>query len=299
MFQPTYSERKYENKLAFNYYNFPAGLREELLQIFCSHLDVEWRDVLMEELRRRTHRKYLGDLFGIAASLENFCRKAPSIYLLDAVEICLTLLFDIHKGEARAEDAVRPVIDSFNQAFNRFNVGFYVVGRVVVREDSRYYDAKVIRQVYELLFAAGFEEALANFQHALGWLRYDPMNFEAVQHYAEASLAETANELLRKHKDSGVTQNLPMHQALEQACRLSQLPPAAGAIVGEISAAFDRIMNACRAVQSTEGDLRWPEEGPCFSRFAVNMMAAGIMLLMQLNKNIVISGKLSEWDMFE
>jgi hypothetical protein len=29
------------------------------------------------------------------------------------------------------------------------------------------------------------------------------------------------------------------------------------------------------------------------------MMAAGIMLFMQLNKNIVISGKLSEWDMFE
>ncbi len=299
MFQPTYSERKFENKLAFNYYNFPDGLREELLQVFCSHLDTGSQTVLMEELRRRTHRKYLGDLFGVAANLENFCRKAPSIYILDAVEICLTFLFDIHKSEARAEDAVRPVIDAFNQAFHRFNVGFYVVGQVVVREDSRYYDAKVIRQVYELLFAAGFEEALVNFQHALGWLRYDPMNFEAVRYYAEAALAETANELLRKHKDSGVTRDLPLSQALERVCRLSQLPSAAGAIVGEISTAFDRIMKACNTVQSEESDLRWPEEAPCFSRFAVNMMAAGIMLFMQLHKNIVISGKLSEWDMFE
>ncbi len=280
MERQTYSERTYQNKLSFNYYNFCDELRSVLCRIVIENLPGTLHKHLLEAVHKRARGAFTGDAFRVFADMERFFHKAPSIYLLDGVEIFVGMLFD---DCDRKEREIKPIIDAINRAFGDFNAGFYVLGRALLQQESRYYDVRVIRQVYELLFAPGFEEALVNFQHALGWLRHDPTDFKAIGYYAEEALRQTVVELLRRHVNLAMIDKMDLHQALAAFARIPALPATCVAVLETVAESFRKIMAACESARS----LSYDDMPECLPRFALNVLAAGLIMIMQAERELL------------
>ena len=289
MERQTYSQRKYANRMAFNYYNFGDELRAALFRIVADNLPPALHEHMLSRVRERAHGTFLGEAFHVFADMERFFHKAPSIYLLDGIELFVAALFE---QCGKNEHDLAPVIEAINRAFADFNAGFFVLGRVLLQQDSRYYDDEVIRRAYELLFAPGFEEALVNFQHALGWLRHDPTDWNATAYYAQEALRQTVMELLRRH----VNPRMPdkdLRQALGEFSQIPDLPAPCVAALRAAADSFDRIMAACSGAR----DLPGVDMPHSLSRFALNVMAAGLMMIMQTEREYLHESDKGKFEM--
>ena len=282
MERQTYSQRKYANRMAFNYYNFGDELRAVLYRIVVDNLPPGLHEHLLAQARERAHGVFTGDAFHVFADMERFFHKAPSIYVLDGIELFVAALFEQCN---KTEREIAPVVEAINRAFADFNAGFFVVGRLLLQQQSRYYDVEVIRRVYELLFAPGFEEALVNFQHALGWLRHDPVDWNAVAYYAQEALRQTVMELLRRHVNPRMPDQA-LHQALVEFSQISKLPAPCVAALRATADSFRNIMAACEVARN----LPRADTPHTLARFALNIMAAGLLMIMQTEREYLHDG---------
>jgi len=293
-----FSERGYENRPCYNYYQFSPQFRAEFAGLLNETASAAIMGALLHFVETSRGVKYakIDDLS--PASVYQFINTAPAVYFLDLVERFIHLYRDSWPPAERAE-RTKELVDAVNHIFDEYNIGWVVVGRVVARRDSIYFDAKVVRKAYRLLFAAGFETALAAFEGALDALNAEPPDPQGAVSRAEAALTLTLKELLHRYKDSGLWDGMTAREAVDRAAALPNFPreaiDAGRPVLSLISGTIQMVRNMPGVERVKEGDFA-PQHA-C-ATFALNVVGAYIILLLQLNKDLIATGEMSEWDIF-
>ncbi len=294
-----FSQRKYENRPCFIYFKFPQAFRNELAALVEQASSPALAEALVHSLPPEKRAKHFGHFEPPEAGVKHYIDSAPSVYVLDLIEQFIRVYHDSWGAEQGVE-RTQELAAAINDLFHKYNLGFSVVGKVVMRRDSRYFDARIIRRVYSLLLAVGFEEALWAFERAIEAISGKGANYDQAVQYAEAALACTLMELLCRYRDSGKVHQMALRELLAKAETLRGFPRQA--LAGGWTVA--QSLWDARQMISAETESKPPKPGDyspahACANFALNMTGAYILFLLQLNKSLILSGRLSEWDLFE
>lgn len=292
-----FTEREYENLPTFNYYHLTPEFRAEFLALLRHSASA----AILQELAQafppppRTQGLILQ---APKSDIEEFLDHVSAERMMDFVEKFIALYqeaWGVKDGASRASE----MAGAINNLFEKHNLGYSVIGKDVIRRDSKYFDAKVVRRAYRLLFAAGFEPALAAFERAIEHTNTKREDYRVALHDAEAAVALTLKELLRRYVNSGKHPDLPLAGLIGMAEQLPAFPRAA---IEASRAVVNFLENAMKMVHGLPVDINLkPGDRPpvyAVANFALNMAGAYIILLLQLNKSLVATGDLSEWDYF-
>jgi hypothetical protein len=293
-----FSERVYENRPCYNYYQFPPELREEFRRLLNETASPAIMQALQQFVETSKGTRYAKIDENSPASVGQFISTAPAVYLLDLVETFMRLYREAWPP-AEADERARELADSLNHLFNEHNIGWSVVGKIVSRRDSIHFDQKVVRKAYRLLFAAGFEPALAAFEGALEALNAKPPDASRAVAHAEAALTLALEELLHRYKDSGLWDGITAQEAVDRAAALPHFPreaiDAGRPVLALIGGSIQMLRTMPGVEKLKEGD--YTPQHAC-AVFTVNIVGAYIILLLQLNKDLIATGDMSEWDIF-
>jgi len=293
-----FSERGYANRPCYNFYQFPNEFRGEVAALMEHAASSVIKEALLHFIDTSNGAKYARFDENSPATIAQFIGSAPSVYFLDLVENFIRLYRDSWPP-AKTTERTKELANTINDLFDKYNIGYSIVGKIVVRRDSQYFDLKVVRKAYRLLFAAGFEGALASFEGALDALNADPPDHMTVMAHVEAALTLTFKELLKRYTDSGLWDGISVGEALERAATLPKFPReavAAGRPVIFLLRATRQMIETMPGVEKVKpGDYTAPH---ACATFALNMTGAYIILLLQLNKDLIATGEMSEWDLF-
>jgi hypothetical protein len=293
-----FSERMDENRPCYNYFQFSPRFRADFARLLRDTASPAIIGALQHFVEASKGVRYakIDDLS--PASVFQFINTAPAVYFLDLVERFVHLYRDSWPPAERAA-RVKDLVDAVNHLFDQYNIGWVIVGQTVAQRDSIYFDAKVVRKAYRLLFAAGFEAALAEFEGALEALNVKPPDHHRALSHADAALALSLKELLHRYKDSGLWDGITARDAVERAAALPKFPreaTEAGRLVVSLIAGTEQMLRTMPGAEKLKEGVFTPQHA-C-ATFAVNIVGAYIILLLQLNKDLIATGDMSEWDMF-
>jgi hypothetical protein len=293
-----FSQRGYENRPCYNYYQFSREFRAELAKLITSAASPPIMQALLHFVEYSNGSKYARIEVGAPASVLQFINAAPSVYILDLVEQFVRL-YQGSWPDAEAVDRTKALVDCLNQLFDRFTIGYIITGKILMRRDSRYFDAKVVRKVYRLLFAAGFEPALASFEGALEAMNAASPEYTKALFHLDAALSQTLRELLKRYENSDQWDGMTLEALIDKAATLTDFTKEA-VEAGRATVFFLRNTQKMVHGMGTPERIKPGDFPPAHAgvTFALNVAGAYIILLLQLNKDLIASRELSEWDIF-